>query len=295
MPGGDHPDTLNTQHKLAHILANSRQYREAEELCRSVFADRQRVLGHEHPDTLSTRHELARVIGLQGRYGEAEQFYGQVLTSRLRVLGNDHLETSTTHRELAQITSLHHPATGDKSGHPNIYAEPERLAAPASEIDQEVDPGPVRPRRHRILPVLRRDPPVKREPQAPAAVHPSLRRPRLSAHAASTSAPLPAPDPLPAIPAGTTGDTCRCGRTAPGLLLPGYRSRTQANISPPPHRRDRQRPARADRARRAAARSTPPIVVSRTGTEASAGQWEVVGGRQGMMTTAPSMQPKADS
>ena len=49
-----------------------------------------------------------------------------------------------------------------------------------------------RPRRHRILPVLRRHPPVKREPQHPARPFPA--RPlSLSAHDPSTSPPTPDP------------------------------------------------------------------------------------------------------
>jgi hypothetical protein len=47
-----------------------------------------------------------------------------------------------------------------------------------------------RPRRHRILPVLSRDPPVKREPQHPACASPA-RPERRSAHDASTSPPAP--------------------------------------------------------------------------------------------------------
>ena len=61
-----------------------------------------------------------------------------------------------------------------------------------------------RPRRLRLLPVLGRHPPVEREPQAPRARAPPCWRPRLSAHAASTSAPSPGRR------ADTAADTSRC-------------------------------------------------------------------------------------
>jgi hypothetical protein len=79
---------------------------------------------------------------------------------------------------------------------------------------------PLHPRRHRILPVLSRHPPVKREPQAPTAVPPARLWLSPSAQEASMSPPgrRPPAGSIPigtahtqaTSPAGTSGKALRC-------------------------------------------------------------------------------------
>ncbi len=83
-----------------HLEADS----QAEQACRHVLADRQRVLGPQHPDTLKTAHRLAQIITVQGRNDEAAQILRQLCHDRQQLLGSQHPDTQHARQDLAQIT-----------------------------------------------------------------------------------------------------------------------------------------------------------------------------------------------
>ncbi|GIG93052.1 tetratricopeptide repeat protein [Plantactinospora endophytica] len=64
--GTEHPDTLTTRQRLAHVLVDQGGHAEAEAEYRAILMVQTRVLGTEHPDTLTTRGNLAQVLHNQG-------------------------------------------------------------------------------------------------------------------------------------------------------------------------------------------------------------------------------------
>ena len=74
----------------ADMLAQQRNYEQAEQAYREVLGDRLRLLGPDHSDTLATRHEIARMLARQGQHERAKQEYQEVLATELRALGPDH-------------------------------------------------------------------------------------------------------------------------------------------------------------------------------------------------------------
>jgi tetratricopeptide (TPR) repeat protein len=104
--GAFHPVVLTARHQLLWAVGEQDRNREAEQLCRSLLADQQQVLGNEHPDTLATRHGLVWIAEYQGRYAEAEQLCRALLTDQQRIIGAEHPDTLNTQNILARLIGL---------------------------------------------------------------------------------------------------------------------------------------------------------------------------------------------
>ncbi len=99
------PDTLWTQHALAHVLGRSGDLDGAEAEYLAVFEGRSRILGTDHIDTLWARHNLAWIAGQRGDLAVAEAEYRAVLEDRSRTLGCDHPHTLYTRHAVAWVLS----------------------------------------------------------------------------------------------------------------------------------------------------------------------------------------------
>jgi tetratricopeptide (TPR) repeat protein len=77
--GPEHPDTLDSRHRLIYALSRQTKYAEAEAEARDVLRLREKVLGPEHIDTLVSRYNLAEPLASQGKYSEAEGLYRDVI------------------------------------------------------------------------------------------------------------------------------------------------------------------------------------------------------------------------
>ncbi|MET9578932.1 tetratricopeptide repeat protein [Streptomyces massasporeus] len=97
------PDTLWTQHALAHVLGRRGDLDGAEAEYRAVLAGRTRILGTDHIDTLWARHNLAWIAGQRYDLTAAEAEYRAVLKDRLRTLGADHPHTLYTRHAVAWV------------------------------------------------------------------------------------------------------------------------------------------------------------------------------------------------
>nr|WP_230416701.1 tetratricopeptide repeat protein [Micromonospora tarapacensis] len=100
--GAEHPDTLETNTRLA-VLLDKTERSDAEKQFREVLAARVQELGTDHPDTLNTRASLALVLNRQGRYDAAEEEFRKVLATQTRLLGVVHHDTLTTRNNVAVV------------------------------------------------------------------------------------------------------------------------------------------------------------------------------------------------
>ena len=101
--GDEHPDTLGSMHKLAHVFYQQGRLQKGEDLQRQVLEIRRRVLGTEHPETLASMHHLASVYSARGSLDAAKDLYRQTLEVRRRVLGAEHLDTLKSMNNLAGV------------------------------------------------------------------------------------------------------------------------------------------------------------------------------------------------
>ena len=99
--GPDHPDTLDTRHRLAIVMGARGDHAAAEAEFRDVLAARLRVQGPDHPDTLNARHEIAVEMAARGDHAAAEAEYRDLLAAELRVQGPDHRHTLIARNRIA--------------------------------------------------------------------------------------------------------------------------------------------------------------------------------------------------
>ncbi|MGY3334585.1 tRNA A-37 threonylcarbamoyl transferase component Bud32/tetratricopeptide (TPR) repeat protein [Streptomyces filamentosus] len=92
---------LAARHRAGLGLGRLGRWDEAEQLHRSVAADRSRVLGPDHPDTLTSAYETAFALGRLGRTAEALEAFERVAEVRGRVLGPEHPDTLAARQERA--------------------------------------------------------------------------------------------------------------------------------------------------------------------------------------------------
>lgn len=97
----DPVEWARVQHRIAFMLDDQGDYRQAVEVLGPVIETRQRVLGPEHPDTLGSRNNLAIVLRAEGKYAEAEKEGRAVLAIRERVLGPEDRETLGSRNNVA--------------------------------------------------------------------------------------------------------------------------------------------------------------------------------------------------
>jgi tetratricopeptide (TPR) repeat protein len=131
--GPEHPDTLDSRHRLIYPLSRQTKYGEAEAEAREVLKLREKVLGPEHIDTLVSRYALAEPLVDQGKYAEAEALYREVIRLVEKVLGPEHPRTLAARVGLATVL-------GDEGR--NAEAEP--LYREIIKLDEKVY-GPEHP------------------------------------------------------------------------------------------------------------------------------------------------------
>lgn len=91
--GAEHPETLDSRHRLIYVLIEQSKHAEAVAEARQVLQLREKVLGSEHPDTLVSRYNLANTLVHEGKYAEAEALYRETIKLDEKVLGSEHLRT----------------------------------------------------------------------------------------------------------------------------------------------------------------------------------------------------------
>ena len=131
--GPEHPDTLDSRHRLIYALSRQTKYAEAEAEAREVLRLREKILGPEHIDTSVSRYYLAEALMEQGKYAEAESLYREIIPLIEKVLGLEHQRTLAARLGLAT-------ALGDQGK--NVEAEP--LYREIIELDEKVY-GPEHP------------------------------------------------------------------------------------------------------------------------------------------------------
>ena len=131
--GLEHPDTLDSRHRLIYVLSRQTKFAEAEAEGREVLKLREKVLGLEHVDTIVSRYNLGECLVEQGKYAEAETLYRQVIRLDERVLGPEHPNTVSARVGLATVL-----------GSEGKNAEAEALYREVIKLDEKVY-GPEHP------------------------------------------------------------------------------------------------------------------------------------------------------
>jgi tetratricopeptide (TPR) repeat protein len=103
--GPEHPDTLNSRHRLIYALTRQSKYAEAEAEARQVLKLREKILGPQHIDTIVSRYDLADSLVDQGKYPEAESLYREAIRLDTKALGPDHPRTQSDRVGLATVLS----------------------------------------------------------------------------------------------------------------------------------------------------------------------------------------------
>jgi tetratricopeptide (TPR) repeat protein len=101
--GPEHPDTLDSRHRLIYSLVRQTRNAEAESEARAVLQLREKVLGSEHPDTLASRSSLAHVLAKEGKNAEAETRYREAFGSLETALGPDDPRSVAVREGLADV------------------------------------------------------------------------------------------------------------------------------------------------------------------------------------------------
>ena len=131
--GPEHPDTLDSRHRLVYALTRQTKYPEAESEARVVLKLREKFLGFEHADTVVSRYNLADTLADQGKYAEAEGLYRDVIRLNEKALGSDHPRTIAARVGLATVL-----------GSEGKNAEAEPLYREVIKLDEKVY-GPEHP------------------------------------------------------------------------------------------------------------------------------------------------------
>ena len=101
--GAEHPDTLDTRHRLIYPLSRQTKHREAESEARQVLELREKVIGSENIDTIISRYNLAETLADQGKDAEAEALYREVSQLDEKLLGPEHPRTLAARLGLATV------------------------------------------------------------------------------------------------------------------------------------------------------------------------------------------------
>jgi tetratricopeptide (TPR) repeat protein len=103
--GPEHPNTLDSRHRLIYALSRQSKYAEAEAEAREVLKLREKVLGLDNPDTVVSRYNLAEPLVEQGKYAEAETLYRDVIRLEEKMFGPEHPRTLAARVGLATVLS----------------------------------------------------------------------------------------------------------------------------------------------------------------------------------------------
>ena len=131
--GAEHPETLDSRHRLIYALTRQTRYGEAEAEARAVLKLREKILGPEHVDTVVSQYNLADTLVDEGKYAEAEALYQNVIRHDEKVLGPEDPTTLAARVGLATVL-----------GAQEKNAEAEALYRDIIRLDQKVR-GPEHP------------------------------------------------------------------------------------------------------------------------------------------------------
>ncbi|KAJ5211396.1 Tetratricopeptide-like helical [Penicillium cf. griseofulvum] len=98
--GPDHFSTLSVAYNLAEVELETSYLEKANEWCRWVSENAQRVFGTKHPLTMKTESLAAEVLCQQGKYQEAESVCANVLARQQMTIGEENLDICETRRRL---------------------------------------------------------------------------------------------------------------------------------------------------------------------------------------------------
>ncbi len=101
--GDDHPDTLQSLHRVAVLFDRKGEHQRALPLYEECLAKRKRILGDDHPDTLQSLNDLAALFCRKGEHQRALPLYEECLAKRKRILGDDHPDTLGLLNDLAAM------------------------------------------------------------------------------------------------------------------------------------------------------------------------------------------------
>ena len=142
--GGDHPDTLRAQHRLAHAYRAARRFDEALRRFELAAAGSARRHGPDHLETLRYRSSLANCHYAAGHTDVAIEMFGALFEARRAALGEDHPDTLRSRGSLAnalhavgrydEAATLHLRNAGDRAEtlgrqHPSTEASLRNLGA----------------------------------------------------------------------------------------------------------------------------------------------------------------------
>jgi tetratricopeptide (TPR) repeat protein len=94
------------QHAIAYLLLDQGQYRDAENILRTVVEVCTQMIGSENPDTLMSRNDLGHALWEEGKYAEAEAQYRDVIRLDEKVLGPEDPHTLWSRNGLAITLNL---------------------------------------------------------------------------------------------------------------------------------------------------------------------------------------------
>jgi tetratricopeptide (TPR) repeat protein len=103
--GPEHPDTLDSRHRLIYALTRQTKTAQAEAEAREVLKLREKVLGSEDVDTVVSRYNLADTLVDQGKYAEAETLYRNIIRVDDKALGPEDPRTLAARVGLATALS----------------------------------------------------------------------------------------------------------------------------------------------------------------------------------------------
>ncbi|MHC4427240.1 MAG: tetratricopeptide repeat protein [Planctomycetota bacterium] len=104
--GEEHPDTLESAHRLAEKLRESWLWPDAEKIVRQVVDARRRTLGDRHRDTLRSISLLADLLVANSRLDEAEQYAREAIDGFSDIYGAESEQVILARKELSEVHGL---------------------------------------------------------------------------------------------------------------------------------------------------------------------------------------------
>ncbi|MHC4217880.1 MAG: tetratricopeptide repeat protein [Planctomycetota bacterium] len=104
--GAEHPDTLESAHRLGQKLREAWLWPDAEEILRPVIDARRRVLGDTHRDTLRSIALLADVLVANGQLDEAERLAQEAIDGFSAIDGAASAQVILARKELSEVLGL---------------------------------------------------------------------------------------------------------------------------------------------------------------------------------------------
>lgn len=101
--GENHPETLQTLHRIGNAYESLKDFDESEKYFRKAMVLRQSVLGENDIATLQSAKKLGDVLHEQKKYQEAETWFRWALIGREKTLGDSHKSTLSARDDLESV------------------------------------------------------------------------------------------------------------------------------------------------------------------------------------------------